>query len=198
MNNKILFVVLLVLFAFFPKHVDAAPNTDFSACVNPQGSLVADYSNGTHGIVNNTGSFTGSDKVYLLRNGNAMQCFCGSNNEGIQTNWLKNTGFTDSEIAVLKNQGWTSIPDGSVWGLEPVQYFAMNSSYACTGSTGPITASNPPSTNNPSQSVLGASTTTLTTLANTGNSLLFYSTLLLGIGFILAGLFLPGNKKSSR
>lgn len=200
MNNKILFVVLFVLFAFFPKHANAAPNTDFSACVNPQGSLIADYANGTHGIVNNTGLYTGSDKVYILSDGNAMQCFCGSNNEGIQTNWLKNTGFTDSEIAVLKNQGWTSIPDGSVWGLDPVQYFAMNSSYACAGASSQPTSQSSPnnSSSNPSQSVLGASTTVLTSLANTGNSLLFYSTLILGIGFIIAGLFLPGNKKSSR
>jgi hypothetical protein len=205
MKFGLFIATLLVILASSPKQTFAAPNTDFSACVNPQGTRIASYDAGLHGIVNNTGSYAGSDSVYLLSNGNAMQCFCGANNEGIQTNWLKNTGFSDAEISVLKNQGWTSIPDGSVWGLEAVQYFAMNSSYSCAATPGKANeggsntggGSTSPSTNNGS-SVLGASTTVLSNLANTGNSLLFYTTLTVGISLILLGLFLPRTNKSSR
>ena len=194
--------ILLLLIALSPRPVMAAPNTEFSACINPQGQLIADYSNGTHGIVNNTGSYSGSDKVYKLSNGNVMQCFCPPDNQGIQTNWLKNTGFTEAEVAVLKNQGWTSVPDGSVWGLEPVQYLAMNSSYSCAGTSNPTPnnpgSNNPGPSNNSTPSVLGANTTVLTTLANTGDSLLLYSTLSFGLALILVGIFLPGDKKSSQ
>ncbi len=199
---KITHFVLItsLLFALSPKPLFAAPNTDFSACINPQGTLIASYDNGTHGIVNNTGSYAGSDKVYVLGNGNAMQCFCGTNNEGIQTNWLKNTGFSDAEISILKNQGWTSIPDGSVWGLDPVQYFAMNNAYSCAGSSNGSSGSSNGTSNSSSasdpakSSVLGASTNILTGLASTGNSALFYITLVLGISLIIAGIFLPKSK----
>lgn len=205
--NKSFLLIALSLFVFSAKPSFAAPNTDFSSCGNPQGSIRSSFPNGTHGIVNNSGTYAGSDTVYSLSNGNAMQCFCGSNGEGIQTDWLKNTGFTDDEIAILKKQGWTSIPDGSLWGLEPVQYFAMNSSYACKETVGPVNQSNPSpsnnnstnsSSNNSTGSVLGASTTVLTGLANTGNSLLFYTVLTLGIALISFGIFMPSAPKTSR
>lgn len=200
-------LIATLLFALSPKPSFAAPNTDFSACLNPQGTLIADYANGTHGIVNNTGVYTGSDKVYKLSNGNAMQCFCGTNNEGIQTNWLKNTGFSEAEIAVLKSQGWTSIPDGSVWGLDQGQYFAQNSSFSCNGgsngsSNGSSNSSNNGSSSNSdpknsTQAILGASTTAISSLANTGNTLLFYSTFILGTTLTIIGLVTPTKKRKS-
>lgn len=194
--NRLLIVGLLLLIAFSSRQSFAAPSTDFPACINPQGTLIADHPQGTHGIINNTGLYIGSDKVYLLANGNVMQCYCGANNEGIQTNWVKNTGFTDAESSILKKQGWTLIPDGSVWGLDPVQYFAMNSSYACSG--GNPTLEEKHDNPSPASSVLGASTTVVTTLAHTGNTFLFLASLVTGMALIVAGIFLPGNNKSSR
>src|SRR6476469_7676231 len=61
----------------------------FPVCSNPTGSLLAQYNSGVHGIVGNTNQFSGSDSVFSLSDGNALQCFCGDNGAGIQTNWLK-------------------------------------------------------------------------------------------------------------
>ena len=114
--------------------VSATQTPEFTSCLTPTGSVVANYSDGTHGIVG-LGSRIGQDKVYLLESGNTMQCFCGSDGSGIQTNWMKLGEISQDQIKVYESQGWIFVPSGSAWGLSDVPYLAKNISYACSSST---------------------------------------------------------------
>lgn len=121
--------------------VSAYSIPNFPACSNPNGTLMVSYNDGTHGIVGSTAVYQGSDKVYSLENGNALQCFCASDNSGIQTNWWKVSSLDQEEIQTLKNLGWYFIPDGSVWGLQPGMYMAQNTSYSCAAGSSITTSS---------------------------------------------------------
>ena len=124
---------LTVAVAIFAKPV-AASEVQFTSCLTPNGSVIADYANGTHGIAGQ-GSAEGHDTVYSLGEGNALQCLCASNGSGTQTNWLKINDLSEDQIKVYQNQGWIYIPDGSAWGLSQGSYLAQNSSYSCGGSS---------------------------------------------------------------
>ncbi len=195
MKLKLFLLIVALHFVFQPKTALAVVNTDVSSCVNPQGSVLADHESGTHGIVNSSETYTGSDKVYLQNNGNVVQCYCNNDGSGIQTNWIKNTGFSESERSILKNQGYISIPDGSLWGLSSGEYFAKNESFSCKGSNG-NSGSNDSKVGGASATSNGSSSP-LSTFANTGNSLLFYSTLVLGLGSLAYGVFAPKKRKTS-
>lgn len=106
---------------------------DFPSCVNPQGSVVASYSTGTHGVPGVTTAYQGSDTVYKITNEILSQCLCTENSEGIQTNWWKVSSLSSNDIESLKTQGWVFIPDGSAWGLDSSAYLAKNSNYSCRG-----------------------------------------------------------------
>jgi hypothetical protein len=137
MNKKVLALTAisttLYLSAAFPVSANQTP--DFGTCLNPQWSLTqTNYnSNNGNGVVG-IGSFSGTDKIYAS-GGNVLQCLCTDNGEGYQTNWLKASGFSSSEIQNLKAQGWIYIADGSQWGLSNTAYLAKNISYECNSCT---------------------------------------------------------------
>lgn len=162
----ILASAVLMLLALVPS-VHAQTTPSFPNCSNPQGSVKVNYSEGTHGIVGNGGTFTGSDTVYTLSPDTHTQCFCADNGDGTQTNWWHAASLTEAEIQILKNRGWIVVPNGQLWGLAEGQWLALNSSYSCRGGE-----------------VLSASTQIggdVLGLATTGNVVTIY--LLAGIGF---------------
>lgn len=170
------FITLVIASLLSPMQSFAVTVPTFSSCLNPQGKTIASYSTGTHGIVGDMSEHTGSDSVYLQDNGNNVQCFCPTNGSGIQTNWLKASAVSQNDVNVLINSGWTYIPDGSAWGLDPVAYLAQNTSYACqgtsnggSGSTGGSSGSSSSSSNGSSTGIVQAATTHMNNLANTGD-----------------------------
>ena len=180
MEKKSIFFAILFSFILFLNSVTyafAAPiPPEFTSCVNPQGSVKASYSSGTHGVPGDQTTYQGSDSVYNV-SGNALtQCLCTVDGEGIQTNWWKISSLTSNEIETLKTQGWVFIPDGSAWGLENSSYLAKNSNYACRGTGGA------------GGDVLG--------LASTGNIKTIYLLLNLGFLSLTAGYLL--NKQTSK
>ena len=122
--KKLAFLFLLILGSLLPQPVQALENPNFPSCLAPTGTVVASYASGTHGIVGSNETYTGSDTVYSLGEGNYVQCFC-DNGRGIQTNWWK-TNTSD--------ENWISIPNGENWGLESGSYLAQNLDYNCGAS----------------------------------------------------------------
>src|SRR6266480_7013638 len=121
----------LYLSAALPAYANPVP--DFGTCLNPQWAQTqVNYGSG-HGVIN-VGSFSGTDSIYSS-NGNVMQCLCADSGAGYQTNWLKASGFSQSEIDNLKAQGWIYVPYGDDWGLDKGPYLAKNVSYTCTACT---------------------------------------------------------------
>ena len=132
---------ILVAFIFgiailaVPK-AQAANIPAFPSCNAPQGSIISHYDSGTHGIVGNTETFTGSDTVYKVSDSVVTQCFCSDKGVGIQTDWWSASGRTDGDIALFKSQGWVYIPNGSLWGLSQTPYIARNIAYTCKADGG--------------------------------------------------------------
>lgn len=116
--------------------VYALETPNFPSCPNPGGTIIASYTNGTHGVPGDTKTYTGEDVVYKLNDTQVVQCLCPDSGSGIQTNWLKSTGLTDADKNILENTGWIRIPNGALWGLDGVEYFTKNSSYNCGGQGG--------------------------------------------------------------
>lgn len=193
---------LLSLFTFFfLAGVNATPAfavslTDFPSCVNPQGSVIAHYDHGDHAIIGNPKIQTGSDTVYQVSNNMVVQCFCPENGgTGVQTNWYKTSALSESEISVMKKEGWNYY-NGEGWGLGNTGYLAKNVEYACKGTpsctptpTVTITPSPTVVTTTPTKPVLG--------LATTGNIVFIYSLITVGTFTLISGLllrFLSRNK----
>ncbi len=128
--------LILLLGLCIPKSVLAVVEPSFPACTAPQGSVKASYSDGTHGIAGSTSEYTGSDTVYTLSDSTVTQCYCDKSGHGIQTNWWKANQFSQDDIKILKNSGWVFIPNGSLWGLDPVAYVAKNNDFTCNGGIG--------------------------------------------------------------
>lgn len=175
-------VFIFILMAFFVAPVYAVDAPSFPSCVNPQGTLVASYDTGTHGVVGGT-SYAGSDKVYKLDNTSLVQCLCTTDGKGIQTNWWKASSLDSQQIEILKNQGWIYIPTGSVWGLTQDAYFAKNVDYSCTTGNGGGTGGSESSSIG---QVLG--------LAFTGNIKLIYSLFVLGVSSLIYGQILHKSR----
>lgn len=114
--------------------VSAEQNSAFTSCLTPTGIVTANYSDGNHGIVG-MGNKIGKDTVYSLPNGDSMQCFCGSDGSGIQTNWMKISDLSNDQVKVYENQGWIYVPTGASWGLEDTPYLAQNLNYSCSSSS---------------------------------------------------------------
>ena len=142
----------------------------FPSCVNPSGTQKVTYNSGLHGIPGTIAEYRGSDAVYQVTGDTLTQCFCPqSGNTGIQTNWLKVPSISDEDLQGLKNQGWSYIPNGALWGLDPVGYATKNQEYVCrTGGIG--------------GDVLGA-----TTLAGTGKTFASQIATIAGGGFLIGG-----------
>lgn len=103
----------------------------FPSCTGSNiGNVIADYSDGDHAIPGVEGLQSGTDAVYSLSDGNAVQCFCPPTGSGIQTNWWK----TESS----PGDGWIE-ESGAGWGLDNATYFAQNSNFTCGGSSPSVT-----------------------------------------------------------
>lgn len=181
--------ILTAAFAFFvlslitPTTIFAVSEPSFPICTNPQGTVKADYTSGTHGIVGNTASYTGKDKVYQVTPSTYTQCFCSDSGEGIQTNWWKADLLSEVDIAILKSQGWIFVPNGTLWGLENSPYFAKNSNYSCKSSSAQIGGASATNTSSGNGgSTLG--------LATTGNTSFLFSLATSGLVFIILSLLL--------
>lgn len=192
----------LSLSAALPAFANATPN--FGTCLNPQWSQSQVNYGSNHGVVG-IGSFAGTDTIYSS-NGNVLQCLCTDTGEGYQTNWMKASGLSTSEIDSFKAQGWIYVPYGNDWGLEKGPYLAQNSTYACTSCTPTPTPENSPtptpSSVTPTETPAPGPTATPTpetkieaasannTLASTGNSFLIYISLLAGAASLALGMII--------
>ncbi len=105
----------------------------FPSCRSPQGELIVNYPSGEHGIAGDSKAYYGSDKVYELSADTLTQCFCSTNNSGIQTNWWRISSLSFEEVEALKKLGWIYVPNGAEWGLKEGPYMALSSTYSCSG-----------------------------------------------------------------
>ncbi len=182
MKKQLLTIFSLFIFLFsFAAPAFAVTTPTFPSCANPQGDVKVTYSDGTHGIVGSTATYTGRDSVYTLSDDTVTQCFCGADGNGIQTNWWKATSLTDDEINILKSEGWVYVPAGNLWGLADAPYVAKNITYSCLpgGSS---------SSNNSESLDTGIGGGDVLGLAATGDSVLVYGSFLLGIVLLIIGL----------
>lgn len=196
-------VTTLYLSAALPVQANTTP--DFGTCLNPQWSQkqVNYNSNNGNGVVN-VGSFSGTDTIYSA-NGNILQCLCTNAGQGYQTNWLKVSGYSNSEIDMLKAQGWIYVPDGSQWGLDETAYLAKNSTYTCTTCTptptvtpgptttptpGPTATPTPGPTATPTPGTQVGAASANNSLAFTGNELAILISLLAGVVSLIFGMLL--------
>jgi len=185
--------LLLVLgIVFFPPAKALAVSTpEFPLCVNPTGDLKVSYDSGTHGIVGDTNTYTGSDKVYTVNQNQLIQCFCAQDGTGIQTNWLKVGQLSGSDRKVYEDDGFIYVPNGSLWGLEDTGYVAKNSTYSCKGSGNGLSQGSSGSTQ--STGGTGGSlqgTNTVLGLASTGDITTTLSFFFAGVTALLLGLTL--------
>ncbi len=108
----------------------------FSFCPAPGGTIIASYTDGTHGVPGNVTSYSGSDTVFQLNESQVVQCLCPPNSQGIQTWWWKVGEVSDETRNQLAAQGWVFVPNGKLWGLSDSAYFAKNTAYSCAGTGG--------------------------------------------------------------
>jgi hypothetical protein len=192
-------ILITILFCaiLFPKMVFAIDVPDYPICTNPTGSLKVQYDLGLHAIAGENTLREGSDKVYWLENGNALQCFCpveGGN--GIQTNWLKILGISDQEKQSFVSSGWLYVAKGLDWGLDASPYLARNISYDCkpvlTPSPTAVPTASPSQTVTPDSqgSIGGGGTRSVLGLAATGDNASYVALICLGLAFISGGLLL--------
>lgn len=220
MLKRILLIIVLSLLILPATRVGAVDLPSFPTCVNPHGTVQADYADGTHGIPGSTASYTGSDTVYNVDSNNLIQCFCSNGGQGVQTNWLKADTFSDPDLKILETQGWIYIPDGSAWGLENVPYLAQSYDFACASPGGGGNSSGNSSNNGsgggdglsdgrsdglsscpsctaPPQ-VLAAQTGEVLGLAATGDSVYVISVYLAGLLLLSLGLLLHSRVKHAK
>ncbi len=113
--------------------ITSAQVTAAASCNAPSGSIIAQYSTGIHGIVGDSGVYTGSDTVYAIDENNVLQCFCpDDSSSGIQTNWVNAATFSIADIASYSATGWIYIPSGIAWGLADAPFIAKNSAFNCS------------------------------------------------------------------
>lgn len=203
---KNLFVVLALLTAILAVSKTAyavAVDTSSTSCLAPVGNVIADYPNGTHGIVGGTGK-EGHDTVYSQINGNALQCLCATDGTGTQTNWLSIGEMSQDQIKIYENQGWIFVPDGSVWGLSDGSYLAKNISYSCGGGSSTTQNSGGDGKSDGQSdgrsdgrsdgaSFVQAATGNASALASTGNIVYIFSALIAGIFMTIFGIWLRKN-----
>lgn len=193
-------VVVFSGFLMLAIHANAAYAVDipsFPSCANPQGTQIASYGSGVHGIVGSAEIHTGADSVYQIDSETLIQCFCPENGEGIQTNWLKAISLSVDEIEQLKKMGWVFIPTGADWGLSNDPFVAMNSSFSCKpsgggGGGGGAGGGGGGQGGAGGGAVLGAVSALgqVLGLASTGNNYLYFSLPVLGSLFLTLGLLL--------
>jgi len=167
----------------------SAPN--FPSCVSPQGTVIASYSTGTHGIVGSTATYSGSDVVYRLSDEALTQCFCSVDGAGIQTNWWKSSSLSQEQVDTLISQGWQYVPSGDLWGLTVDPYLVKNSNYSCLplASTPPASSPSPStSTTTTSSSSQSESSGEVLGLAATGNLVTLITVFAVSLALIVVGI----------
>lgn len=177
---------LLVFFSIKPAFAQNIPiNPPQATCITPTGEKIVTHLDGIHGVVGNLAAFTGRDEVFALGNDDALQCFCATNGNGVETIWWSSFGgLTQDQIDSLIAQGWIFVPDGSAWGLAAKPYLAKNTNYLCPGSTSTNNTSQTSSNTQPGQ-VLGVST-----LAATGGKGLITILILASAVWLVLGVLL--------
>lgn len=107
----------------------------FPACELQEGSGdIAHYENGLHQIVGGA-LLSGSDDVYSLSSGNALQCFCPDEGDsGIQTDWWRIVELSQEETDQYLQSEWF-LENGLAWNLENASYLAKNSQFSCAEPT---------------------------------------------------------------
>lgn len=193
--KRFLYLAFIIYAVTYPKvtHADQI-NIVFPSCLNPGISADITYTSGTHGIAGDNATYSGSDNVYKLEaNTRVLQCFCGSNGQGIQTNWIKVDAISQEQLQSLIRQGWVEIPFGTDWGLDNSAYLAKNDSYACIGtalvqSATAINTNSSASQNN--NSAAPGNNSVFATLASTGNIISFFLTLSAGVLLLILGLMI--------
>lgn len=176
--NHLLQIVLMFVYLAVVSPALAVTVPSFPACTSPQGTTKVSYSDGTHGIVGSTASYSGSDTVYTVTDETLMQCFCPKEGDtGVQSNWWRATNLSGEDIQILKNDGWNYVPNGSLWGLENAPYMVKNNEYQCRGSGGGEVQSAAAQIGD----VLG--------LAATGNWVLIVGTGVGGLALLLIGAY---------
>lgn len=202
MSNKYLLALIITSFTYIRLGIGevlAVNVPSFPSCPNISAPLKVSYDNGTHGIAGSTDNFSGSDKVYQVSPDTLAQCFCGANGAGIQTNWWRVSSLDDSQIKVLKQDGWVYIPNGALWGLEETAYLAKNTDFQCSGTSGSGSIGSSSSSNSGQGSVLGAISTSIGDvlgLAFTGNIQAILELVIAGMAFILGGIILKKKTNS--
>lgn len=137
MKRLVIICLIAILFPLAAPTVKAVSDPPQFSCVSPIGVTIAAYSEGTHGIPGDAGTYTGSDTVYRVDSDHVLQCFCPDNgNNGIQSNWWKVSEASESDINYYEKRGWVYIPNGLLWGLEDSSYFVKNASYSCSSDNG--------------------------------------------------------------
>lgn len=200
MKNTLIFSAIFVLLST-SRVFAVSESPSFPLCPNPGGSQTSGYTTGDHGIAGKPGVYNGSDSVFKIDDNRTVQCYCdNTGNFGIQTNWWKVANITQDEIDTFKNLGWIFIPDGSIWGLDPVPYLAFNSNNTCSGQVGgssTSSTSNSSTSSNSTQSVGGGDVLgAYTEFANTGTMGIIV--LFFGVGCILIGASILTKSKTSR
>lgn len=194
LTSLIIFISSLFLLSRQTLAIALPTEPTFPSCLNPQGILLINYPEGTHGIIGDPIGRTGSDKVYRINDFTLTQCFCSTNGEGIQTNWWKSGSLDQSQIDTLKNLGWYFVPDGSLWGLEKSYYLAKNSNYSCSSGNNSSSSDNGIGGGGEVLSTSTDRTGQVLGLATTGNLDLALFYIFAGISFLILSRKL--NRKS--
>ena len=174
---------IVIFLSAFVGNIYAATIPTFPVCANPQGAVRVNNESGTHGVAGDSATYTGKDTVYTLSENTLTQCLCTTNGAGIQTNWLKVSGYTTDEVNILISEGWISIPNGGAWGLDSAPYLAKNSNYSCTSGTGGTNDSKSGGT-----SAVQGATQAILSLASTGNTMFILGVFLTGVTLLGAGI----------
>ncbi len=153
--KKILSILFIVAFALMAQPAQAVTVPTFPSCTATQGSIIAYYPSGTHGVPGDSTTYTGIDTVYEVDGVRVLQCLCPDNGEGVQTLWWQYDGLSENDLSVLQNQGWIWIANGTAWGLNDAPYLAKNSNFSCVGRGGEVAGSS--ASTNSSSGVGGAS-----------------------------------------
>lgn len=199
MIQKLFLIVLaLIVISITSAPVaEAATAPQFPSCENASGTVIAEYDTGVHGIPGKTGTYTGSDKVFVVTEDQILQCYCpDSGSQGIQSNWWKYQDISESDLKIFIKTGWVHILDGSLWGLDNSSYLVQNIPFSCSGTGGSSdsqddsdsSSSSSSSSDNNSNGRGGTTGQVLgvTSLADTGNSLAIFSLFGLSIVALLA------------
>ena len=130
--KKLTFLLALIGILAFPAITFAAPDNSQKAANNPQ--VVAYYDSGTHGIVGEDPTHTGTDLVMKAGNsGNFQQWFTGtatapdSNPEGDHSIWMSVGDSTSCP------SGWNLVTNANqLWGnyLQAGNYCVHNNDFA--------------------------------------------------------------------